>query len=180
MFSYLKRLSIRRGAWALLFASSLILELTALYFQHGMGLDPCVMCIYERVALLGVLISSLIAIIAPKFATLRWIALAIGLFSATKGLLLAIQHTDYQLNPAPWNQCSPFVEFPETLPLDKWFPAIFEPNGDCSAINWQLFGLSMPQWLIVVFSIYLIILILVTISQFKKINVTGSSRQLFR
>ena len=42
-----------RRAWWLLALSALGLELTALWFQHGMGLDPCVKCVYERVAVLG-------------------------------------------------------------------------------------------------------------------------------
>ena len=39
-----------RRAWFLLAFSAIVLELVALLFQFGMGLDPCVKCIYERVA----------------------------------------------------------------------------------------------------------------------------------
>ncbi len=41
-------------------------ELTALWFQHVMLLKPCVLCIYERCALFGVLGAALIGAIAPK------------------------------------------------------------------------------------------------------------------
>ena len=38
-----------RWPWLLIALSAGILELTALYFQYGMGLEPCVMCVYQRV-----------------------------------------------------------------------------------------------------------------------------------
>ena len=54
MLRYLNQCSRGRGAWLLLALTALALELTALFFQHVMGLKPCVMCIYERNALFGV------------------------------------------------------------------------------------------------------------------------------
>lgn len=168
MLNFLKALSHSRGAWLLLSISCLALEGTALYFQHGMGLRPCVMCIYERVALFVILIAGLIGYLAPRFILTRWIALLLGLVGAIKGLMLALKHTDYQLHPGPWNQCSPFVDFPETLPLDKWLPQIFAASGDCGKIDWQFLGLSMPQWLIGVFAFYIVLLALIILSQFKR------------
>lgn len=179
MLTYFKELSLQRGAWLLLTASCVILEGVALYFQHGMGLNPCVMCIYERLALFAILVAGVLGVLFPRIAFMRWIALLLGLYGAIKGLLLAIQHTDYQLNPAPWNQCSPFVEFPETLPLNKWFPNVFEATGVCSDVLWSLWGLSMAQWLIAIFAVYLMIFIIIILSQFKRTN-SGLQRSLFR
>lgn len=178
MLTFLKGLSLQRRGWLLLAVSCAALEATALYFQHGMGLNPCVMCIYERVALLGILIAGLLGSLAPKSALVRWLALSLGLFSAIKGLILAIKHSDYQLHPAPWNQCSPFVDFPETLPLNHWFPKVFEATSvDCAKITWKFLNLSMPQWLIGIFAVYLVVLVLVGLSQFKR---SKTRRELFR
>ena len=179
MLTYFKELSLQRGAWLLLTASCAILEGVALYFQHGMGLNPCVMCIYERLALFAILVAGVLGALFPRIAFMRWIALLLGLYGAIKGLFLAIKHTDYQLNPAPWNQCSPFVEFPETLPLNKWFPNVFEATGVCSDVSWSLWGLSMAQWLIAIFAVYLMIFIIIILSQFKRTN-SGLQRRLFR
>lgn len=176
MLVWLKTLSLKRGGWLLLFFSTLALEMTALYFQHGMGLQPCVMCIYERVALAGVMFASLIGLLKPQFLLVRLIALFLGLGSAIKGLLLAIKHVDYQTNPAPWNQCSYFAEFPSSLPLDKWFPAIFNPTGSCSEITWQFLNISMAQWIVVIFAFYSLLLALVLISQVKSLK---TQRYLF-
>ena len=178
MFKYIKQYSTKRSAWFILCFSALCLELTALYFQHGMGLKPCVMCVYERVALFGIVISGLWGMIAPKFLVMRLVALGLGLWGAIQGILLSIKHVGYQLNPSPWDQCPIMVNFPSTLPLDKWFPDIFHPTGLCSEINWKFLDFTMVQWLVFIFAVYTIILITIFISQLLggKIN---NQRRLF-
>ncbi|WP_386694746.1 disulfide bond formation protein DsbB [Lonepinella sp. MS14435] len=166
MLNYIKVLSNKRTIWLLLFISAFCLELTALYFQHGIGLNPCVMCIYERVALFGILFAGLIGLLAPRFTLMRLLALVFGLWGAIKGLLLSIKHLNYQLNPNPWDQCPVTVEFPNTLPLDKWFPEIFHPTGLCSEINWTFLGFTMVQWLVFIFAVYSIIFAVIFLSQF--------------
>lgn len=168
MFRFFKNLSINRSGWFLLTFSAVALEATALYFQHGMGLNPCVMCIYERLALLAILVAGVIGLIAPRYLVVRLIALALGLYGAIKGLIYAIQHNQYQVNPQPWNQCPFSPQFPETLPLNKWFPNLFEATGLCSENVWSLWGLSMAQWLIVIFAVYTLVLVIVLLSQLKK------------
>ncbi|HBO37502.1 MAG TPA: disulfide bond formation protein DsbB [Pasteurellaceae bacterium] len=179
MLNFFKVLSLKRTGWFLLLCSALALEGIALYFQHGMGLAPCVMCVYERVALFGIVFAGLLGLLSPKLLIVRLLALFTGLLSAVKGLAIAIKHVDYQTNPAPWNQCSYMADFPKTLPLDKWFPYIFNPSGSCSEISWQFLGFSMAQWIVVVFAIYLLLLIVVFISQFKRVRF-GSQRDIFR
>ncbi|EIJ71904.1 disulfide bond formation protein DsbB [Pasteurella bettyae] len=167
MLNYFKDLSTSRGGWLLLAFSAIALELTALYFQYGMELQPCVMCVYERVALFGLFFAGIIGFIYPRSWFFRFLGLFIGLGSSVKGLLISLKHVDYQLNPAPWNQCSYLPEFPQTLPLDKWFPFLFSPSGSCSEITWSFLGLSMAQWIVVIFVIYTLLFIILLLSQFK-------------
>ena len=60
MLRFLNQCSQGRGEWMLMAFTALALELTALWFQHVMLLKPCVLCIYERCALFGVLGAALI------------------------------------------------------------------------------------------------------------------------
>lgn len=169
MLYYFKNLSLSRGAWFLLILSSITLEGIALYFQHGMGLTPCVMCIYERIALLGILFAGIFGFIGNRNTIIRWLAILTWIISAFKGLMLSLKHYDYQINPSPWNQCEFKMDFPQTLPLDKWLPNIFAPGPvNCSQSQWEMFGFSMVQWLIFTFATYLIIAIIILISQFKR------------
>jgi len=149
MLRYLNQCSRSRGAWLLLALTALALELTALWFQHVMGLKPCVMCIYERNALFGVMGAGLIGAIAPK-TPLRLVALALWLYSAWQGLRLSYEHTMIQLHPNPFTTCD--------------FAARFA-SGDCAERSWTFLTFSMPQWMIVVFAAYLLVALLVLIAQ---------------
>lgn len=167
MLQFFNRCSQGRGAWLLMALTVIVLELAALYFQHVMLLQPCVMCIYERVALFGILGASLIGALAPK-SPLRYVAILLWIYSAWEGVQLAWKHTMIQLHPSPFNTCDFFVSFPSWLPLDKWFPAVFHASGDCAVRQWQFLSMEMPQWLIGIFAAYLLIGILVLISQFVR------------
>ncbi|WON78436.1 disulfide bond formation protein DsbB [Serratia sp. UGAL515B_01] len=167
MLQFFNRCSQGRGAWLLMGLTALILELAALYFQHVMLLQPCVMCIYERVALFGIMGASLIGALAPK-TPLRYVAILLWIYSAWEGLQLAWKHTMIQLHPSPFNTCDFFVSFPSWLPLDKWLPEVFLASGDCSVRQWQFLSLEMPQWLVGIFAVYLLIGVIVLVSQFVR------------
>lgn len=172
IYSNLKNLSLQRSSWLLLAISALILELCALYFQHVMNLEPCVMCIYERITMLAIVVAGLIGAIAPKNLFVRLIAFAIWSIGAIWGLMLAIEHVHYQLYPSPFATCDFFPNFPTWLPLHEMMPWLFNPTGDCADIVWQFFDYSMPQWLIVSFTIYLGLFAVVAITAMlpKKTN----------
>lgn len=144
--------------------TALILELVALYFQHVMLLKPCVLCIYQRNALFGIMGAGLLGAIAPA-SLLRYPAIALWIYSSFEGLRLAWEHTNIQLHPSPFTTCDFFVSFPSWLPLDKWLPAIFNATGDCSERQWQFLSLEMPQWMVGIFAAYLLIAVLVLIAQ---------------
>lgn len=170
----LKTFSHSRASWLLLFAIVIGLEATALYFEHVMLLAPCVMCIYERVALLGIAIAALFGATAPKNSLVRSVGLIGWGYSAYQGLRLSLEHVDYQFNPSPFKTCDLFVNFPDWAPLNQWAPWMFEAYGDCSKVVWQFLSLSMPQWLVVIFSLNLVALAVIVVAQFAR------KRTLFR
>ncbi|WP_117234429.1 disulfide bond formation protein DsbB [Vibrio maerlii] len=167
-FHFLNDFSKRRLSWALLLIFIIFFELCALFFQHVMMLAPCVMCIYERIAMLGIGVGAAIGLIAPNNPLVRWIGLAVWGASAYKGLALSMQHVDFQFNPSPFATCDLFVTFPDWAPLNQWVPWMFEAYGECSKIVWQFIGLSMPQWLVVIFAGNLVALAFIVLAQFFK------------
>ena len=154
MITFIRKMTQNRAAWALLLGSTLFLELCAMVFQHVMGLQPCVLCIYQRVAVLGIMAGAVIGFINPKNVFLRWFGLLLWAYSSVQGLQIALKQTDIQLHPSPFNTCDLFVTFPQWLPLNKWMPWFFNGTGDSSEIQWQFLTWTMPQWLIVAFGIY--------------------------
>ncbi|MFB1036028.1 MAG: disulfide bond formation protein DsbB, partial [Sinobacterium sp.] len=163
-------LSIDRRAWGLLFVSALSLEIAALYFQHVTDLRPCIMCIYQRTALFGVMFASIPAMLVNNLIT-RCIGYIGWGISAIWGLKIAIEHVDIQTAANPFfATCELVPNFPSWAPLHEWLPAIFEATGDCGDINWSFMDMSMPQWMIIIFSVYSVIwaVMLVSIALVKR------------
>ncbi len=84
ILSSLKTFSQSRLSWLLLLAFVVFFTLCAMYFQHVMLLAPCVMCIYERIAMLGIGVAALIGAIAPQNPVVRCSVLLLGVPAATK------------------------------------------------------------------------------------------------
>ncbi len=169
--SPLKLFSTKRNSWLLLLLTVFALEGTALFFQHVMKLDPCVMCIYERVALFGIGGAAIIGLLNPKFWLFRWAGLAIWVYAAFEGLMLSYQHYIYQIDTSPFGPtCDLFVQFPSWLPLNNWLPWLFDASGDCSKVMWSFLSLSMTQWLIIIFAVYLLVAVIFVIAQLAKLR----------
>ena len=147
----LLRFSRSRMAWAILTLGATLLLAIALFFQYALDLSPCVMCVYQRAALVGVILAGLLGWLSPRCPVLSNLALLAWLAAAIKGLLLAKEHIHYQFNPSPFAKCTTVAEFPRYLALDRWLPAVFHPSGDCADVSWSWLGFSMPQWLLGIF-----------------------------
>lgn len=166
--SLIKTFSKQRIAWLLLLGFVVFFEAAALFFQHVMMLPPCVMCIYERIAMFGIGGAAIFGAIAPQNTIVRWLGLAGWGYSAYRGLSLSVEHVGYQFNPSPFATCDLFVTFPDWAPLNEWAPWLFEAYGECSKVVWQFLSLSMPQWLVVIFAGNLIALGVIVLAQFAK------------
>jgi len=141
----------QRAPWLLLAFCALLLEAAALYFQYGMELDPCVLCVYQRAAVLGLFVSALIGLSAPRVLLARAIGYLGWAASTLWCLYLALKLSGMQLGfIAPSLSCDVNAKFPAWLKLDRWLPALFQPTGFCGEIQWQFLGLSMPQWMAII------------------------------
>ncbi|MBO0505892.1 disulfide bond formation protein DsbB [Aeromonas veronii] len=155
MIAYLQEITRQRVSWMLLLASAVLLELGAMGFQHGLGLSPCVMCIYERIAIMGLIAAALIALINPKQLLFRWLGILIWGYSAVRGCQLSLQHVDYLVNPSPFHTCSIIPDFPVGLPFDSWAPWFFAAYADCTERQLSFLGWELPQLLVPIFALYL-------------------------
>jgi disulfide bond formation protein DsbB len=79
-----------RGAAALVFALCLGLLGFGLYLQHGLGLEPCPMCIVQRYALVLIAVCAVLAGLASRRIVQRLAFVALGLLCVA--LLLRMRH----------------------------------------------------------------------------------------
>lgn len=137
--------------------SCITLNAIALVFQYGFGMEPCIMCIYQRIVL---------AILTPIFILCAFIkqpsAIFIGAFTSLclvgYGMKVAFEHAYNQFNSNPFASCAFRPEIYNLIPLDKFIPSIFEVRGACDQINWVFLNMTMPMWLFVSYSIMLCII----------------------
>jgi disulfide bond formation protein DsbB len=151
MWLYLAKLPERKTGWLLLCLSSTALLVCALLFQYGWNLNPCVKCIYQRTAVLGILLASLFPLIHNNQIN-RLVGYLIWGASSWWGWKIATEHVDIQnaINPL-FATCDIVPNFPSFAPLHDWLPVFFAATGECGNIDWQFVGMSMPEWMQVIF-----------------------------
>lgn len=160
--NWLAQLPTQRTLWLVLIAITFLLEVTALFFQYKMGLAPCIMCIYQRTAVLGLLAAGIIGAINPKNMISRLIAYIIWGVSSIWGYLIAKEHIEMQTTTDPFAfSCEFEPNFPSFMPLHEWLPNFFAATGDCGNIDWQFLGLSMPAWMEIIFGLFALTFIIV-------------------
>jgi disulfide bond formation protein DsbB len=154
-----------KSAWLSLFMSSALLIVTALYFQHIMDLQPCIKCIYQRTAVFGILVSSLMPLIWQHSLTRLLGFIGWGVASIW-GFLIAHEHVDMLFAANPFFVvCDIIPNFPAFMPLHEWLPAVFGATGDCSENSWQFLDMGMAQWMRIIFGIYAVTWLLMLISR---------------
>ena len=167
--NYLSNLTTNKQSWLLLGLSALGLEVAALYFQYAMGLAPCIMCIYQRVAIWSIVFAGLIGYFGSQHVLARILAYAFWGTGAIWGLLIALEHVEIQSSTMSFLFSCEFIpNFPSWAPLHEWLPALFEATGDCGDINWQFFGYTMPQMMMVVYGLYTAAFSVVLLSRLQK------------
>ncbi len=164
-----QRGSQERRVWLLLGITAFFLALSSIYFQHVMLLQSCVMCIYERCAIFGILGSSIVGVLAPK-TPLRYVSIVLWIYSAGQGVQFSWKHTMMQLHSSALSTCNFFITFPSWLPLDRWLPMLFQASSNCENRQWTYFSLTIPQWLLGIFFIYIVIAVIMLVAQFVRIR----------
>lgn len=125
----------------------------ALYMQYGLGLEPCPMCVMQRIVLMAIALVCLITVLhGPESKGYRNYGIATLLFSGF-GVALATRQLWLQSLPADQvPECMPSVDYMmEVLPFMEVLSYMLKGTGDCAEVVWQFLGLSIPGWTLVAF-----------------------------
>lgn len=115
----------------------------ALVSQHIGGYEPCVRCIYQRMAILTIALGGIVSL---SHNYCRPIGLSIVLIAATVGFMEAHTHAGVIAGTVE-DFCSFRPKFGFLGPLDEWMPWFFRATGDCADDHWHMLGFNMPQWI---------------------------------
>ena len=145
---------------------SLLMIGSAISIQLIYQLEPCPLCITQRIIFIVIgFIFTLFLFIKPN--PLSRILHLLMLFTATiVGIIFSGKHILIQ---AKWitvpAECGIDLDYMfENFPLSQAINLLFKGTGDCSTIDWNFFGITLPQ---LAFLGYLFIRVLVIITFLK-------------
>ena len=123
----------------------------ALYAQYVLLLEPCPLCVFQRVATISLGLVFLVATLhnAENFGSKIYGALIA--LTAGFGVGVAVWHVRLQNMPADdVPSCGPGFEYiMDNFALFDALSLIFKGSGECADVVWRLLGLSMPSWVII-------------------------------
>jgi protein dithiol:quinone oxidoreductase len=123
----------------------------ALFAQYRLHLQPCNMCILQRVAVTGLGLVFLAAALQDCAALgARLYALLIAV-AAAAGAAVAARHIWMSMQPpGSLPSCGADVyTMLEMLPVTQVVEQIWNGGGECQLILWRLLGLSMQTWVLI-------------------------------
>jgi disulfide bond formation protein DsbB len=123
----------------------------AYYAQYVMHLEPCPLCIFQRV---GVFATGVIFAIAALHDPAAWgrrvyAALLLAAALATAGV--AVRQLYIQsLPPGTLAACGASLDFMlKVFPLTDVLVKVLTGSGECAKVTWRFLGLAMPGWVLI-------------------------------
>ncbi len=130
------------------------LLVVALYLQEVLHLEPCPLCIFQRVFVMAIGVVALLAAlhnggaIAGRIYAVLMGLLAIG-GGAVAGRQVWLQHLPADRVP----ECGPSLDYMlEAFPLGQTLELVLRGSGECAKVDWTLLSFSIAEWMLLVFA----------------------------
>jgi disulfide bond formation protein DsbB len=143
----------RRIAYLMAFAVCAGLIGYALYLQYVDGLDPCPLCVFQRIAVIAMGLLFLIAAWQNPGRTGAGVYALLQLVIGGAGIAIAARQV--------WLQSLPKDQVPacgmglsymlETLPFTDVLKKVLQGSGECAEKGWEFLHLSIAGWTLVFF-----------------------------
>ena len=132
----------------------------ALYLEHFKGLQPCPLCVFQRVGLMAMGLFAFIGLVHnPKNTIVKRIYAGLASLGILWSTGVAARHVWIQhLPPSEVPSCGPGLNYlVDVLPLKEVLSQVLTGSGECAKIDWTFLGQSMPVWSLVFFSFLLLV-----------------------
>ena len=125
----------------------------ALWLQYGLGLDPCPLCVFQRIAFISTGVVFLLAAIHNPRRVGAAIYAGLTVILSGTGAALAAWHVWIQGQPkGAVAACGMGLNYMlETLPLTEVIGRVLKGSGECAEQGWLFMGLAIPSWTFVFF-----------------------------
>ena len=131
-----------------------LIAIAVFYFQNHLGLEPCYLCITQRVFVIAVgVICGIAALHNPQSKTGQRSYAGLTLITAMAGGFFSVKQLWLQGLPEDKvPTCGPPVDYLfEAFSASDAISMLLRGDGNCAEVQWQLMGLSMPGWVLVSF-----------------------------
>ncbi|MFI4890665.1 MAG: disulfide bond formation protein B [Steroidobacterales bacterium] len=125
----------------------------AFYAQYQLHLEPCPLCIFQR---LGVLLMGLVFLVAALHGARRAgggrpvYAVAVALAALATIAVAARQLYIQSLPPGSVPACGASLDVMlKFMPVSEVLSKVFKGSGECAKVDWRLLGLAMPAWVLI-------------------------------
>ncbi|MGR9073489.1 MAG: disulfide bond formation protein B [Gammaproteobacteria bacterium] len=142
-----------RVCFAFGFFSCFMMLSVGAYFQFVMELEPCPLCISQRVAILLTGLVFLAAAVHNPGKTGIKIYAVLAAFFALAGAGISTRHVWLQhLPPDQVPECGPGLTYVfKHFPLSETVKLLLSGTGECADVLWTFMDLSIPGWTLVAF-----------------------------
>lgn len=158
-----------RGRYALGFLVCAGLLGYAYHLQFAQHLEPCPLCIFQRLFYAGTGIVFLSAALhnPGKIGRTVYGLLCAGLSAG--GAAVAARQVWLQHLPADQvPECGPGLDYMlDAFPLNKTLRMVLKGSGECARVDWRFLGFSIAEWSLLIF----ILLALYSLFLMRKRNV---------
>jgi disulfide bond formation protein DsbB len=123
----------------------------ALYAQFHLHLEPCPLCIFQRIGIAATgLFFLLAALHNPRGGGRRVYAVLIGIAALATVAVAARQLYIQSLPPGSIPSCgAPLSVMFKFSPFFEVIKKVLSGSGECGEVNWRFLGLAMPGWVLI-------------------------------
>jgi disulfide bond formation protein DsbB len=144
----------------------------AFYMEYQMGLEPCPLCMLQRIVFLSVGVVSLLSFLTGSYSARRFFSWVVVILSLA-GAALAVRHL--YLQSLPEDQlpaCLPGLSYMfDVFPWQEIMQAMIMGTGECGDVVWTFLNISIPGWTLVAFACMALINIVIALTVRKKTSV---------
>jgi len=142
----------------LVFLACICLLGFGLYLEHIKGLEPCPLCVFQRIAYILIAMIALTATLQRPAEVSNRIYCGLITLIAFAGAGIAGRQVWLEHLPADQvPECGPGLEYLlESFPLGQALKMILSGSGECAEVQWRFIGLSIAEWSLICFLILIV------------------------
>jgi len=135
------------------------------YLEHHLGLEPCPLCMLDRLVVITLGITYLLAFAHNPGRTGQRLYGLFGILAAAIGIALAARHIWLQNLPSDQiPECAPGLDYMlDTFPIADTLRIILTSSGECAEIAWRFLGMSIPTITLLLFLGFLLLSLIQTV-----------------